>query len=196
VGPPTRSAEINPGVGRWKRKVDSRDVGLTALFAGLYAVLVVVLAPISFGPVQLRVADVLIPLAALFGWPMIIGATVGCSIGNAYYGLGPHDVVLGPAANLIATTVIFYLKKKRLLACFVGALPIGIIVGGGYLWLYFPPPDIFGLTLPTWVAMMISITLSSLIVITIIGYGILVTLSRPSIIGPLKSRGLKVFVEG
>lgn len=176
--------------------MDSRDVGLTALLAGLYAVLVVVLAPISFGPVQLRVADVLIPLAALFGWPMIIGATVGCSIGNAYYALGPHDVVLGPAANLIATTVIFYLRKKRLLACFVGALPIGIIVGGGYLWLYFPPPDIFGLTLPTWVAMMISITLSSLIAITIIGYGILVTLGRPSIIGPLKSRGLKVFGEG
>ncbi len=172
--------------------MDSRDVGLTALFAGLYAVMVIVLAPISFGPVQLRVADVLLPLAALFGWPVITGATVGCLVGNAYYGLGPHDLFLRPAANLIATTVIFYLRKKRLLACFVGALPIGLIVGGGYLWLYFPPPHIFGLTLPTWVAMMISITLSSIIAITIIGYGILVTLSRPSIIEPLKSRGVKV----
>jgi len=172
--------------------MDTRDVSLTALFAGLYAVLVIVLAPISFGPVQLRVADVLIPLAALFGWPVAAGVTVGCFIGNAYYWLGPYDVILGPIANLIAATIILQLRKKRLLACFVGALPIGIIVGGGYLWLYFPPPDILGLTLPTWLAMMTSITLSSFIAIAIMGYIILAVLSRPGILEPLKSRGLKV----
>jgi len=172
--------------------MDTRDVSLTVLFAGLYAVLVIVLAPVSFGPVQLRVADVLIPLAALFGWPTVIGVTIGCFIGNAYYWLGPYDVILGPVANLVAAGVILWLRKKRLLACFIGALPIGVIVGGGYLWIYFPPPDIFGLTLPAWVAMMISILLSSFIAITIIGYLVLVALSRPSIIEPLKSRGLKV----
>jgi len=172
--------------------MDSRDVSLTVLFAGLYAVLVIVLAPVSFGPVQLRVADVLIPLAALFGLPTVIGMTIGCFIGNAYYWLGPYDVILGPVANLVAAGVILWLRKKRLLACFIGALPIGVIVGGGYLWIYFPPPDIFGLALPAWVAMMISILLSSFIAITIIGYLVLVALSRPSIIEPLKSRGLKV----
>jgi len=172
--------------------MDTRDVSLTVLFAGLYAVLVIVLAPISFGPIQLRVADVLIPLAALFGWPVAVGVTVGCFIGNGYYWLGPYDVILGPVANLVAASIILQLRKKRLLACLVGALPIGIIVGGGYLWIYFPPPDIFGLTLPVWVAMMISITLSSFIAITIIGNAVLTVLSRPSIIEPLKSRGLKV----
>jgi len=172
--------------------MDTRDVSLTALFAGLYAVLVVVLAPISFGPVQLRVADVLIPLSALFGWPVALGVTIGCFLGNVYVWLGPHDVVFGPIANLIAAAIILQLRKRRLLACLVGALPIGVIVGGGYLWLYFNPPDIFGLALPAWVAMMISITLSSFIAITIIGYMLLVAISRPSIIEPLKSRGLKV----
>lgn len=172
--------------------MDSRDVSLTALFAGLYAVLVIVLAPVSFGPVQLRVADVLIPLAALFGWPMVVGVTAGCFIGNAYYWLGPYDVIFGPIANLMAAIVILQLRKRRLLACLIGALPIGMIVGGGYLWIYFPPPDIFGLTLPPWAAMMISITISSFIAIAIIGYAVLVALSRHSVIEPLKSRGLKV----
>jgi len=167
-------------------------VSLTALFAGLYAALVIVLAPISFGPVQLRVADVLIPLAALFGWPVVAGVTVGCFVGNAYYWLGPYDVILGPVANLIAAMLILRLRKRRLPACFMGALPIGLIVGGGYLWIYFPPPDIFGLTLPAWVAMMISVTVSSFIAVTVIGYLILVALSRPGVIEPLKSRGLKV----
>ena len=191
MGPPTRSAIINPGC-REVKKLDTRDLSLTVLFAGLYAVLVIVLAPISFGPVQLRVADVLIPLTALFGWPVVVGVTTGCFIGNAYVWLGPYDVIFGPIANLIAASIILQLRKKRSLACFIGALPIGIIVGGGYLWIYFPPPEILGLTLPVWVAMMISITLSSFIAITIIGYAVLAALSRPSIIEPLRSRGLKV----
>jgi hypothetical protein len=172
--------------------MDTRDVSLTALFAGLYAVLVIVLAPISFGPVQLRVADVLIPLAALFGWPVVAGVTVGAFVGNAYYALGPMDLIFGPIANLVAAVLILQLRNKRLFACLVGALPIGIIVGGGYLWMYFSPPDIFGLTLPAWIAMMMSITISSFIAITIAGYALLMALSRPSIIGPLKSRGLKI----
>jgi uncharacterized membrane protein len=172
--------------------MDTRDISLATLFAAFYAVLVVVLAPISFGPVQLRVADVLIPLSALLGWPVVIGVTLGCFLCNAYFWLGPLDVIFGPIANLIAASVIVQLRRKRLLACFAGALPIGIIVGGGYLWIYFPPPDIFGLVLPAWLAMMVSITLSSFIAITLIGYLILVAVSRPNIIEPLKSRGLKV----
>ncbi len=185
---------INPG-SREVKKLDTKDLGLTVVFAGLYAVVVIVLAPISFGPVQLRVADCLIPLTALFGWPVVVGVTVGCFVGNAYYWLGPMDVFLGPAANFIAATTLLLLRKRQLLACVTGALPIGIIVGG-YLWLFFPPPDIFGLSLPSWAAMIASITISSLIAMAVIGYSLLLILSRPSVIEPLKSRGLKVLAKG
>jgi len=170
--------------------MDTRDLSLAVFFAALYAVLVIVLAPISFGPVQLRVADVLIPLSALFGWPVVAGVTVGCFVGNAYFALGPIDVVAGPIANLIAATTILVLRRQRLLACVAGALPIGVIVGG-YLWLFFPPPEVLSF-LPVWVAMIVSLTISSFIAIGIIGYLLLVALSRPSILEPLKSRGLKV----
>jgi len=173
-----------------KLKLDTRDLSLTVFFASLYAVLVVVLAPISFGPVQLRVADVLIPLVALFGWPVVGGVTVGCLIGNAYFWLGPIDVFVGPIANFIAATAILLLRKNRLLACIVGALPIGVIVGS-YLWLFFPTPEVLGF-LPVWVAMIVSITISSLIAIGGIGYLLLTALSSPSVLKPLKSRGLKV----
>jgi hypothetical protein len=170
------------------------DLSLVVIFTSLYSAVVVALAPISFGPVQLRVADCLIPLAALFGWPVIAGVTVGCFLGNAYFGLGLYDILLGPIANLIAATIIFILRKWRLPACVAGSLPIGIIVGG-YLWLYFPPPDIFGLSMPMWAAMIVSITISSLIAIAVVGYSLLTILSRPGIIKPLKSRGLKVLTE-
>jgi uncharacterized membrane protein len=170
--------------------LDTRDLSLTVFFAALYAVLIIVLAPISFGPVQLRVADVLIPLAALFGWPVVGGVTIGCLIGNAYFWLGPIDVFVGPIANFIAAMTILLLRKHRLLACVAGAMPIGIIVGG-YLWLFFPPPEILAF-LPVWAAMIVSITISSIVAIAVIGYVLLTALTRPSVVEPLKSHGLKV----
>ncbi len=170
--------------------MDVKDLSLSVVFAALYAILVVILAPISYGPIQLRIADCLIPLAALFGWPVVIGVTVGGFVGNAYYWLDPTDVILGPIANLIAATIILLLRRRKLLGCIIGSLPIGVIVGS-YLWLFFPPPDIFGLSLPVWVAMIISITISSLIAIAVIGYSLLIILSRPALTEPMKSRGLK-----
>jgi len=199
VGPPTRSAIINPG-SREVKKLDARDLSLFAAFASLYVVVNVVQMlsignPTVYGPVQLRIADCLIALSALLGWPVVAGVTVGCFLTNAYYFLGTVDVVFGPIANLIAASIILVLRKRRLLACVVGALPIGIIVGG-YLWLFFSSPDIFGLSLPSWAAMIGSITISSLIAIAGIGYSLLTILSRSSVIEPLKSRGLKVLAKG
>jgi hypothetical protein len=174
--------------------VKTSELSLAIIFSSLYAVLLVTLAPISYGPIQLRVADCLIPLAALFGWPVISGVTIGCFLGNAYYWLGPQDVVFGTIANLVAATIIFVLRNRQFLACVLGSLPIGIIVGG-YLWIFFPPPEIFGLQLPMWGAMIVSITLSTLIAVAGIGYALLKALSSSSVTDALKSRGLKIYIR-
>ena len=178
-------------------RFDARDVTLSVTFAGLYVVMNVVQMitignPTVYGPVQLRVADCLIVLSALLGWPIVAGVTVGCFLTNAYYFLGPVDIVFGPFANLIAATVILLLRRRHLLACIAGSFPIGVIVGG-YLWTFpfLSAPPVLGF-LPVWAAMIVSITISSLIAIAIIGYSLLTILSRPSVIEPLKSRGLKV----
>jgi len=174
--------------------VNVRELSLSAIFASLYAVLVIVLGAISFGPVQLRVADCLIALAALFGWSVVVGVTVGCFVANAFFMLGILDVAFGPIANLIAATTILLLRKRPFLACVVGSLPIGLIVGG-YLWVFFPAPDIFGLVLPVWISMIISITISTLIAVAAIGYTLLKALSKPGIIDLLRSYGLKIYLE-
>ena len=171
------------------------EITLTIVFTSLYAVLLILLAPISFGPIQLRVADCLIPLAALFGWPAIAGVTVGCFVGNAYFWLGPQDVLFGTLANLIAATIVYLLRKRQLMACTAGALPIGVIVGG-YLWLFFGfEADIFGLQLPAVVAMITSVTLSTIIVMSGIGYALLKALSSSSVVQALKSYGVKVYTN-
>ena len=173
--------------------LDVREISLTALSAALYAVLLILLAQISFGPIQLRIADCIIPLAALFGWPWIWGVTLGCFIGNLIGGmmafgyLNPTDIILGSIANLIAAYMIFRLKDHRLIGCILGSIIIGVIVGG-YLWLFVPAPEIGLAYLPAWAAMIISITGSSLIAIAIIGYALLLTMSRLGISEIAKSR--------
>ena len=191
---------INPGC-REVRKLDARDLSLFAVFASLYVVVNVVQMisignPTVYGPVQLRIADCLIALSALLGWPVVAGVTVGCFLTNAYYLLGPVDVVFGPVANLISASVILLLRRRQLLACISGSFPVGVIVGG-YLWTFpfLSAPAVLGF-LPVWAAMIVSITISSLIAIAVVGYSLLTILSRPGVIEPLKSRGLKVLTEG
>jgi len=180
-------------------RFDARDLALSGVFAGLYAVLnlvqmVTVGNPTIFGPIQLRVADCLIALAALLGLPVVFGVTVGCVVVNALGPFGPVDIVFGSIANLIAASLVIMLRKKALLACIIGAFPIGVIVGGGYLWIFAPAPTELEF-LPQWVAMAVSITVSSLIAIAGIGYTLLRIMNRPGIIESLKSRGLKTLVD-
>ena len=153
----------------------TKNVALTAIFSALYATLVIGFAPLSYGPLQLRIADILIPLTLSFGWPVVLGASIGCFIGNIYGQLGVMDYFLGPLANLLAGTVVYLLRRRPLLASSLGAFPIGLIVGS-YLWTFFPPPEI--LALPEWLAMIVSITLSTLIVMGFLGYALYKSINR------------------
>jgi hypothetical protein len=182
-------------------RLDARDVALTGVFACLYALinLLQMLSPFGnpsiSGPVQLRLSDFLIALAALLGTPVVIGVTFGCAVVNIFGAIGPVDIIFGSLANLVAASLVMLLRKHRLTACIVGSIPIGIIVGGGYLWIWYPyRPEQLAL-LPAWSTTLISITISSLIAVGLIGYIVLQALSTPAIIGPLKSRGLKVLSE-
>ena len=179
-----RSREVN--------RVNVREISLSAIIAALYTALVIVLAPISFGPIQLRVADCLIPLAAILGLPAVFGVSLGAFIGNAYFFLGPLDVMFGALANFIAAIIIFRLRRRFFPACVAGSIAVGVIVGG-YLWIYFPPPDIMGISLPIWAAMMTSITLSSIIAIAGVGYLLVKALEKTGFLDILESRGLQTY---
>jgi len=90
--------------------------------------------PITYGPVQLRVADCLIALSALLGWPTVAGVTIGCFVGNIFYlpnlygafgSLALVDAIVGPIVNFIAASLVLLCRKRRLTACVIGALTVG-----------------------------------------------------------------------
>mgnify|MGYP006269491141 CR=1 FL=1 len=181
---------------------DSKDLALAIVFATLYASLVIVQGTTAAASIQLRIADCLIPLCALFGWPAIVGVTAGALVGNTFTSLpmsnGLYDVVFGPLANLAAGLTIYVLRKRRLAACVLASVEIGLVVGS-YVWLIFgAPSNIFNIGIPVgwsfWVASMASITVSSLVAIAVLGYALLSILSRRETVLSLRSRGLKVIL--
>ncbi|MEM1638759.1 MAG: QueT transporter family protein [Desulfurococcaceae archaeon] len=113
-----------------------------AVIAGLYAALVILLAPISFYAFQIRVADALLilPFMDFFGFPSIIGLTVGCAIANIYSPFGIIDIVFGSLANFSAGLVAWIIgrRSKSIWALIVAAILETIVVSAiiGYFVLH------------------------------------------------------------
>ncbi len=83
-----------------------------ALIAALYVVLTLVFAPISFGAMQVRIAEVL-TILPLFTLAAIPGLFVGCLLANLIGGAVVLDVVFGSLATLIGAAVGYLLRRNR-----------------------------------------------------------------------------------
>ena len=87
-----------------------------ALIAAVYSAMTILLAPISYGPVQFRVSEAL-TLLPFYMPEAIPGLFIGCVFSNFYGGFGLPDMVFGGLATLIAA--ILTRKSKNI---YVGAL--------------------------------------------------------------------------
>ena len=82
-----------------------------AVIAAVYVVVCLVLAPFSYGAVQVRVAEALC-LLPVFGAESIVGVTLGCFLANLL-GSTVVDVVFGTLATLLACLVTYKLRDIR-----------------------------------------------------------------------------------
>jgi uncharacterized membrane protein len=121
----------------------SKDIAITAIFTALYALGVVLLAPISFGIFQIRIADALLPLVMIYGLPVALGTSLGCIIANFYGGLGFIDIIGGSIANFLACIIAYVIGRNSRIRRFIGCLLETIIITfivGSYLSLIFNVP--------------------------------------------------------
>lgn len=164
------------------------SISLTSVFAALYAVCVVALAPISFEIFQVRVADALLPLAILFGWPAILGFSTGTLIANFFGGLGLVDVIGGSIANLLATYVAWKIGQRAIKGSWFAAIAAEILlitlIVGSYLSYLFQMPLELGL---------LGILIGSFVASGLLGGFLLLVISRPAIARQLESRGLVIY---
>jgi uncharacterized membrane protein len=92
-------------------KIQTKDVALTAVYAGLYAALVYVTIPFSFGVAQFRIAGALRPGIAK-KWLLAVGYALGVLVANFFSPFaGPWDLVFMPIMSLIAGLAGYLVAK-------------------------------------------------------------------------------------
>ena len=73
------------------------EIGLfqNGLLAAIYAALTLCLAPLSYGPIQVRISECL-TLLAFYDKRWVPGLTIGCLMANLNSPFGIADMVIGP----------------------------------------------------------------------------------------------------
>ncbi|MEM4488949.1 MAG: QueT transporter family protein [Desulfurococcaceae archaeon] len=109
----------------------------------MYESLSLLLAPISFHAVRVRVADalLLLPFLDFFGLPGVIGLTIGCAVANALSPFGVVDVAFGCLANFVAGSIAWTIGRSKgvpalLVTAALEALVVSCLVGYFILHLF------------------------------------------------------------
>lgn len=156
---------------------------LSAVIAALYAAVSLALAPISFGAVQVRVAEALTLLPVLFP-EAIAGVTLGCFLTNligAMTGmniLGFADVLIGTLATFAAAVMTWKLRRIRvagmpLCSALMPVLFNAVIIGGELAFVLFPDQLLTGFVINA-----LQVGLGELLACLILGLPLVQVLNR------------------
>lgn len=144
----------------------TRFIVEAAILAAIYAVITILLAPISYGQIQVRVAEAL-TILPYFTPAAIPGLFVGCIVSNIFGGNGLIDIIFGSLASLIAAI----LSRKASNPWLVPLPPVvvnGLVIG----WMLF---KVYGL--PFWLSVG-TVTVGQAIACYGLGYPLLLVLQR------------------
>lgn len=148
-----------------KTKFWALAIVLTALRIALAAVF----APISFGPVQMRVSNIMTGMLPFCGWPGVISWFLSGMWQNMSSPLGWIDL-LSPFVALPFTVAIMASKKKLYVFLSMFAYGFGVAVWVAY---------ILGLAfkVPFWWTLL-TVAVGNVMASTILGYSVYESLSR------------------
>ena len=116
----------------------TKTLVMHALVAGIYTALCIVLGAYAFGPVQIRIAELLMVLC-IFDKKFIYSLTFACFVTNIYGVMNGMDyfmldIIFGTLATLLSGILMYKLRNIRykglpLLSFVMPAVFNGIIVG-------------------------------------------------------------------
>ncbi len=104
-----------------KTKNTLSDLTKAALVAAVYVVLTVAFIPWAFGPIQLRLSEMLNNLV-VFNKRYIWALTLGCLIANLWSSMGVVDVIFGTLGTLVMTTLSWLLSR------YTNSLPLKLTI--------------------------------------------------------------------
>ena len=117
------------------KKISTKFLVTAGIIAAAYAVLTLLLSPISYGVMQVRISEAMISLC-IFTPAAIPGLAIGCFLSGI---LGPNgivDALLGTVATLIGAWGTYRLRKHKYIAPIVNVISNGVIVGAMLHYVY------------------------------------------------------------
>ncbi len=107
----------------------------TAIIAATYAVLTMLLAPISYGPIQFRVSEIMV-LLVFIDKRYFTGIALGTFLAGLFSPYGMLDAVVGTIATIVALGGIIAIRsalgdnlKSLIIASLAPTIANGIIIG-------------------------------------------------------------------
>ena len=123
-----------------------------AMIAAIYVILVEIFKPISYGIMQVRIAEVL-TILPYFTPAAVPGLAVGVLISNTLGPNGMLDIILGTLATLIAA-YLTYKTQRKILAPLPPILINAVIIGAMLYYIFLGTADETALTvIMAWVAL-------------------------------------------
>lgn len=141
-----------------------RYLTTAAMIAAIYAVLCILLAPISYAAIQVRIAEALTILPA-FTPAAIPGLTVGCLLANILGGCPIMDIIFGTLATLIGAVGTYLLRSRKTLIWMPPVVSNTIIVSIFSIYIPFMGESDDSL----WY-IMLTVCIGELISVCILGY--------------------------
>jgi uncharacterized membrane protein len=120
-------------------KIKTQNLALITIYAALYAALVFAFAPISYGPLQFRVAGTLRPGIAK-KWILAFGYAIGVVVGNIFTPFPLYyELVFMPAMSLIAGLASYVVTKPFKNNYFIAGAVTATIISVSVSWMLSQP---------------------------------------------------------
>jgi uncharacterized membrane protein len=124
------------------KDMETREISLVALYAALYAAMVVVFAPLSFYALQFRVAGVLRPGITRMRL-LALGYGLGVVVGNLFSPFaGAYELLFMPFMSVVAGIVGYEAAKRLGGGYFTCGVVIAVIIPLSVSWML---EQLFGL---------------------------------------------------
>ena len=140
-----------------------------AMIAAIYTVLVLAFQPISFGPIQFRIAEIL-TVFPYFTPAAIPGVSVGCFLSAVLTGADILDMIFGSLATLIAAILSYKLRRFKYLVPVPPIVVNALIIPWVLKYAYFAEESV--------PFMMLTVGGGQLIVVGLIGLPVLLIMEK------------------
>ena len=115
----------------------NKKISFTAIMASVY-VLMTLVNPISYGPIQFRISECLCILP-FFNKKYRLPIYIGVLIANMMSPLGLIDIVVGLACAFVSYETIMRFTKNIYILCSTYSIVCGLLVGAELLYVYNSP---------------------------------------------------------